>query len=168
MLTNKTFTKRLNSELAIATTQRDSFQALILSGLAQYNEQGNTYQLSLLISASVSIKSIPTVTMKDYIKSLTDLVYKKNKAGEYQFIRADKDADKVCDTKPIETWYDWKKAKHNNVKETDYGKRLVTDAKKLLEGGKRDSILPSLIAAGLTTKDIMNMINSMDSLQLAA
>jgi len=168
MLTNKTFTKRLNSELEIATTQRDSFQALILSGLAQYNEQGNTYQLSLLISSSVAIKSIPTVTMKDYIKSLTDLVYKTNKAGEYQFIRADKDADKVCDVKPTETWYDWKKAKHNNVKETDYSKRLTTDVKKLIEKGHKKDIMSALLAGGLSTKDLLSMIDSLDSLKLAA
>lgn len=163
MLTNKQFKSTLNNELINAKSMRDTFQTLIESGLDQYLVDGDTYQLTLLINSSVRVKSLPTVTMKDYIKEHTDLKYAKNKAGEYQFIRADKAKEKVC-TMPTETWYDWKKAKHNDVKETDHRGLAIKHVKKLMETPHSFKYKAELlIDMGFSTNDLMNMI---DSLQL--
>lgn len=167
MLTNKQFKSTLNNELINAKSMRDTFQTLIVSGLEQYLVDGDTYQLTLLISRSVKVKSLPTVTMKDFIKEHTDLKYSKNKAGEYQFIRADKSKEKVCNM-PTVTWYDWKKAKHNNVKEVDHAKLAIKHLKHVNDGTHSLKYMANvLIEAGFTTDQLLNMVDSLSLKQVA-
>jgi hypothetical protein len=154
-LTDKQFKLKLNGFIKSSLNQRDNCQQLIVEGIAQYKDCGNTSRLTMFLNESVVVKSIPTVTIKDFIKEHTDLVYKPNKAGDYQFVRADKNAEKKAEL-PTDKWYDWKKAKHNAVKEKDYVKALTTDVKGALSKGvNRSDIVRGLLAGGLTVTDIL-------------
>jgi hypothetical protein len=166
-MTDKQYNTKLNAFIKSSTTQRDNCQVLIVEGIQQYIDNGRTTRLSTFLSKSVAVKSIPTVTIKDFIKEHTNLKYAKNKAGEYMFIKDGKSTN--ANTLPTINWYDWKKAKHNKVKEVDYCKRLTTDVKKALEKGtSKQDMLNAVLAGGLTTKDILNLIDSIDNLQLKA
>lgn len=154
-MTDAKYKQVLTGFIKSHTTQRDNCQALIVEGIRQYKDSGRTTRLSLFLEKSVVVKSIPTVTIKDFIKEHTDLAYKPNKAGDYQFVRADKNADKKANI-PEEMWYDWKKSKHNAVKEKDYVKALTTDVKGALgKGVSKGQIIQGLLAGGLTINDIM-------------
>jgi len=161
------FKTKLNSFITNATKQRDVLQELIHMALDHLEEKDSTIYLTMLLTRSVDVKSLPSVTIKDYIKEHAPVKYAKDSDGNHVF-KQDKASEVVLTTRPTETWYDWKKAKHNNVKETDYGKRLTTDVKRLIEKGDKSSIISSLIAGGLSTKDLLSMIDSLDNLQLAA
>jgi len=162
------FKSRLSNFIKSAKSQRDNLDWLIHAGIVQYAYTGRTNHLSDLLNQSVSVKSLPSVTIKDFIKEHTDLKIKTDtKTGVMTFVRADKDSVKKATIPPFK-WYEWKKAKHNNVKETDYSKRLTTDVKKLIEKGHKNDIMSALLAGGLSTKDLMNMIDGLDSLQLKA
>jgi hypothetical protein len=158
-LTDKQYNVKLNAFIKSSTTQRDNCQVLIVEGIQQYIDSGRTTRLSTFLSKSVAVKSIPTVTIKDFIKSYTNLKYSKNKVGEMMFLKDDK--NDTVSTLPTEMWYDWKKAKHNDVKEVDYAKRLTNDVKKALEKGTNpQDLLAALLDGGLTTKQLLNMIDT--------
>lgn len=159
-MNKKQFNSKLNGVITSALNQRDNIQLLIVAGIEQYAESGRTTYLSDMLSRTVAVKSLPTVTIKDFIKEHTDLKYSKNKAGEHQFLRADKNADKLAVT-PSEAWYDWKKAKHNNVAEVDYKKRIKNDVKKAIESGvDKQAIVNALIDGGLTTSDLLKLAST--------
>ena len=154
-LTDKQYATKLLGFIKSHTTQRDNCQELIVEGIRQYKESGRTTRLSLFLEKSVAVKSIPTVTIKDFIKEHTDLAYKANKAGDHQFVRADKNADKQADLPEI-NWYDWKKSKHNAVKEKDYVKSLTNDVKGALSKGvDKSEIVRGLLEGGLSINDIL-------------
>ena len=158
-LTDKQYNIKLSAFIKSSTTQRDNCQVLIVEGIQQYMDSGRTTRLSTFLNKSVAVKSIPTVTIKDFIKSYTNLKYAKNKAGEMMFLKDDKST--TVSTLPTEMWYDWKKAKHNDVKEIDYTKRLTNDVKKALEKGTApQDLLAALLDGGLTTKQLLNMIDT--------
>lgn len=159
-MNKKQFNSKLNGVIKSALNQRDNIQLLIVAGIDQYAESGRTTYLSDMLTATVGVKSLPSVTIKDFIKEHTDLTYSKNKADEYQFLRADKSADKVALT-PTINWYDWKKAKHNNVATVDYSKRLTNNVKKAIETGlDKQAIVNALIDGGLTTSDLLKLANT--------
>ena len=158
-LTDKQYNAKLSAFIKSSTTQRDNCQVLIVEGIQQYLDSGRTTRLSTFLAKSVAVKSIPTVTIKDFIKSYTNLKYSKNKAGEMMFLKDDK--NETISSLPTEMWYDWKKAKHNDVKEIDYTKRLTNDVKKALEKGTApQDLLAALLDGGLTTKQLLNMIDT--------
>ena len=161
------FKSKLNNFIINATSQREELQELIHMALDHLADKNDPVYLTMLLTRSVKVKSLPTVTIKDYIKANAPVKYAKNKAGDHVFIQ-DKTSESVLTVRPSKPWYDWDKAKHNNVRETDYSKRLTTDAKKLIENGKKNEIVSSLLAAGLTTNDILNMLDSLDNLGLKA
>ena len=160
MLTNKQFKSKLSGVIKSASNMRDNIQELIVSGITQYDVDGDTYQLSLMLEQTVAVKSLPTVTIKDFIKEHTDLKYSKNKAGEYQFVRADKSAVKVANIPDI-NWYDWKKAKHNNVKEVDHKALAIKHLKAVNNGTHSMQYLANvLIESGFTTDQLLKMVDS--------
>ena len=161
------FKSKLNNFMNGELSRRDELQELIHMALDHLADKNDPVYLTMLLTRSVAVKSLPTVTIKDYIKANAPVKYAKNKAGDHVFMQ-DKTSESVLTVRPAETWYDWKKAKHNQVRETDYSKRLTTDAKKLIENGKKNEIVSSLLAAGLTTNDILNMLDSLDNLGLKA
>ena len=161
-MTDKQYATKLLGFIKSHTTQRDNCQSLIVEGIRQYKDSGRTTRLSLFLEKSVIVKSIPTVTIKDFIKEHTDLAYKPNKAGDYQFIRADKNADKKANI-PDEMWYDWKKSKHNAVKEKDYIKSMVSNAKQALSHGmSKGDIVRGLLEIGLTVTDIIEYTSPLE------
>lgn len=163
-MTDKQYNNTLNGFIKSHTSQRDNCQALIVEGIRQYKDSGRTTRLSLFLEKSVIVKSIPTVTIKDFIKEHTDLAYKPNKAGDYQFVRADKNADKKANI-PDEMWYDWKKSKHNAVKEKDYVKAMTNDIKGALKHGvSKRQIVIGLLEAGLTINDIMEYTSPLEKI----
>ena len=166
-LTDKQYNAKLKGFIKSSTTQRDNCQELIVEGIHQYIETGRTARLSAFLAESVAVRSIPTVTIKDFIKEHTNLKYAKNKAGEYMFLKDSKST--VVNVLPSTLWYDWKKAKHNNVKDVDYCKRLTNDVKKAIEKGtSQQDMFNALVAGGLSTSQLLKLIDGMDSLQLAA
>jgi len=167
-MTDAKYKQVLTGFIKAHTTQRDNCQALIIEGIRQYKDSGRTTRLSLFLEKSVVVKSIPTVTIKDFIKEHTDLAYKPNKAGDYQFIRADKNADKKANI-PEEMWYGWKKAKHNAVKEKDYVKAMTNDIKQALKRGvSKAQLVRGLLEAGLTINDVMEYTSPLEEVAKAA
>lgn len=157
-LTDKQYNTKLNAFIKSSTTQRDNCQVLIVQGIQQYIDSGRTTRLSMFLSKSVAVKSIPTVTIKDFIKEHTNLKYAKNKAGEYMFLKDT--ASEAVNVLPTTNWYDWTKAKHNNVKDIDYAKRLTNDVKKAIEKGTApQDLFNALLDGGLSTKHLLNMID---------
>lgn len=165
---NKTdFKNKLKGVITSAKNQRDNIQELIVAGIEQYEDSGRTTFLSDLLSQTVAVKSLPTVTIKDFIKEHTDLAYRKNKAGEYMFVRADKEAEKVVKLVEVK-WYDWKKAKHNNVKEVDHTKLAIKHLKHINNGTHSLQYMSSvLIEAGFTTDQLLKMVDSLSLKQVA-
>ena len=158
-LTDKQYNAKLSAFIKSSTTQRDNCQVLIVEGIQQYLDSGRTTRLSTFLNKSVAVKSIPTVTIKDFIKSYTNLKYSKNKAGEMMFLKDDK--NETISSLPTEMWYDWKKAKHNDVKEIDYKKRFTNSAKQAIKHDVTGQVmLEALLDAGLTTKQLLNMIDT--------
>jgi hypothetical protein len=166
-MTDKQYNAKLKGFIKSSTTQRDNCQELIVEGIRQYMDSGRTTRLSTFLAQSVAVRSIPTVTIKDFIKEHTNLKYAKNKVGDYMFIKDT--VSTTVNTLPSTLWYDWKKAKHNNVKDVDYCKRLTNDVKKAIEKGtSQTDLLNALVAGGLSTTQLIKLIDNMDSLQLAA
>lgn len=165
---NKTdFKNKLKGVITSAKNQRDNIQELIVAGIEQYEDSGRTTFLSDLLAQTVAVKSLPTVTIKDFIKEHTDLAYRKNKAGEYMFVRADKEAEKVVKLVEVK-WYDWKKAKHNNVKEVDHAKLAIKHLKHVNDGTHSLKYMANvLIEAGFTTDQLLNMVDSLSLKQVA-
>ena len=161
------FKSKLNNFMNGELSRREELQELIHMALDHLAEKDDPVYLTMLLTRSVKVKSLPSVTIKDYIKANAPVKYDKNTAGDYIFIQ-DKESESVLTVRPTETWYDWKKGKHNSVRTTDYGKRFTTNAKKLIENGKKNDIVSLLLAAGLTTNDILNMLDSLDNLGLKA
>lgn len=155
-LTDKQYRAKLTGFIKSQTTQRDNCQELIVEGIRQYKDSGRATRLTMLLTESVAVKSIPTVTIKDFIKEHTDLAFRKmDKSEEYQFVRSDKKADKKAELPEI-NWYDWKKSKHNSVKEKDYVKSLTNDVKGALSKGvDKSDIVRGLMAGGLSINDIL-------------
>lgn len=155
-MTDAKYKQVLTGFIKSHTTQRDNCQELIVEGIRQYKESGRTTRLSLFLEKSVKVKSIPTVTIKDFIKEHTDLAYRKmDKSDKYQFVRANKKADKKAELPEI-NWYDWKKSKHNAVREKDYVKSLTNDVKGALSKGvDKSDIVRGLMAGGLSINDIL-------------
>lgn len=162
------FKSKLNNFIINATSQREELQELIHMALDHLAEKNDPVYLTMLLNRSVKVKSLPSVTIKDYIKAHAPVKYAKNTSGDYIFIQ-DKKSESVLTVRPTETWYDWKKAKHNNVHETDHKKLAVKHLKAINNGTHSLSyMMEVLVEGGFTTEQLMNMIDSIDNLQLAA
>lgn len=166
-MTDKQYNAKLNGFITSSLNQRDNCQVLIVEGIRQYIDCGRTTRLSEFLARSVAVKSIPTVTIKDFIKEHTNLKYAKNKAGEYMFL---KDSTSTNENKlPEINWYDWNKAKHNNVKEVDYVKRLANDVKNARAKGVQTSqMLEAMLAGGLSASELMKALDNLNNLKLKA
>jgi len=103
-LSNKQFNSKLNGVLRSASTQRDNIQELIISGLAQYEQHGNTGQLTLIIQGCVNVKSLPTTVIKEYIKAHANVAFQQNKNKDFVFKKIGTEVEVQI---PQTTWYDW-------------------------------------------------------------
>lgn len=139
MLDNKTFSTKLRGIVSSALNQRDNIQAVIVSGFEEYNEHGNSGQLSRVLKACVGVKSLPTKVILDYIKAHANVSYIKVKDGTMQFKKSS--GETACTVIPFETtWYDWSgNGQHNPPADFDIHARikaLMTSTKKAMDDGK--------------------------------
>jgi len=162
------FKSKLNNFIINSKSQREDMQELIHMALDYLAENDNPLYLTMLLNRSVSVKSLPTVTIKDYIKANAPVKYAKDKAGNYAF-KHDKNSTSALNTRPTETWYDWKKAKHNNVKEVDH-KKLAIKHLKAINDGKHSAkyLMETLVESGFTTSQLLNMIDSVSLQEVKA
>jgi hypothetical protein len=103
----KTFKNALSAFISSTTTQRDKLELILVAGLAQVQESGNTVYLTASMDACTGVRSLPTSKIKNYILAhATNLKYSKNKDGNLVFSKAEKGADIVI-TMPLdsERWY---------------------------------------------------------------
>lgn len=139
MLANKEFNTTLKGVITSAKNQRDKIQALIVSGLEEYQEHGNTGQLSRLIQAVVGVRSLPTNTLRDFIKAHANVMFTKAKDGSYVFKKMTGEKE-VAVTIPDVTWYNWKGNPNKNPNlDFDVAKALsqmVKRVAKAMDEGK--------------------------------
>ena len=167
VMNDKQYKDKLTGFIKSHTTQRDNCQVLIVEGIRQYLNGGRTTRLSSFFTQSIGVKSIPTVSILAFIKDHADLAYVKNKAGVYMFKKDDK--SDVVNVLPTELWYEHKKAKHNDVKEIDYSKRLTNDVKKALSKGvSKQDMIAALLAGGLSISDFLTTNDSLGLEDIAA
>jgi len=138
-LTTKNFKSKLAGLIKSAKSQRDNINAFILFGLKHYEEHGDSTYLTQVLNACVNVKSLPTITIKDFIKEHANLLWTKNKAGAFCF---KKQGTEVKVTMPTVTWYNWKGGKHNA---TTPDMDVIGQAKSLLARIKK---------AGTHVKDV--------------
>ena len=170
-LTDAQYKSKLTGFISSHTTQRDNCQTLIVEGIRQYMDSGRTTRLSSFFTQSIAVKSIPTVSILAFIKEHANIAYVKNKAGEYMFKKDDKSTIvDGCSVLPTELWYDYKKAKHNDVKDIDYKKQVTNVVKRALKHDVSGQVMiEALLDGGLTTKQLLEMIdNNSKALGLAA
>jgi hypothetical protein len=162
------FKSKLNNFIINASSQREELQELIHMALDHLQEKDDTVYLTMLLNRSVKVKSLPTVTIKDYIKAHAPVKYTKNKTGEYTF-KQDKNSKSILNVRPSETWYDWKKAKHNNVKDVDHTKLAIKHLKAVNNGTHSMQYLASvLIESGFTTDQLLKMVDSVSLAEVKA
>lgn len=141
-ITAKNFKTKLNGFVKSATTQRDNLQELVIFALGHAKDNADEFTLlTNIMQATVEIKSIRTEVLKDFIKEhVSNMVFAKNKAGEYMFKKDVKGT--ACEYSVINTnWYDFNKKGNNPAVEIDVMKRAESLIKALadsLEGkGKK-------------------------------
>lgn len=156
------FNSRLSNFIKSSKTQRDNLDWLIHAGIVQYAYHGRTNYLSNLLNESVAVKSLPTVTIKDFIKEHTDLKVKTDsKTGLMTFVRANKEDSKKAII-PSFKWYEWKKAKHNDVKEVDHAKLAIKHLKAINDGTHSFQYMASvLVESGFTTDQLLKMVDAL-------
>lgn len=164
-LTDKQFKTKLTGLIKSAKNQRETIQVLILAGIEQHIEKNRTNFLSDLLASTVSVKSLPSVTIKDFIKEHTNLKYAKNKAGEYMFLK-----DKTSTNEnvmPTINWYEFNKPKAAKDKPKATKAQSIA---KVLKGAELKDIEQALLINGITTTELMRIIDMMttDGLKLAA
>jgi len=167
-MNDKQYKTKLTGFINSHTTQRDNCQTLIVEGIRQYMDSGRTTRLSSFFTQSIAVKSIPTVSILAFIKEHANIAYVKNKAGEYMFKKDDK--SNVETSLPSTLWYEHKKAKHNDAKEIDQKKCFANSVKRALKSDlSRQDLLEGLLDGGLTTRELLTMIdNNSKALGLAA
>lgn len=122
--------------------QRDVLQALIVFGLLQYKEHGNTGFLSEAINGVMKVRAIPTNNVKEYIKAHANVVLHENKKAtdkELRFVFKKQGKD-VKVTEPTVVWYEHKTNKNTKPVADIDGLQLVRNAlvkaATALENGK--------------------------------
>jgi len=134
-ITTKNFKSKLASVIKSAKTQRDNVQSIISFGLSHFKQHEDACYLTQALNAAIGVKSLPTVTLKDYIKEHANLVWQKGKDDKLQFKKEGKD---VKVTMPTVAWYEWDGGKHNKVT-TDMDVMAQTKALlKRIQAGLKD------------------------------
>lgn len=135
-VTEKTFSKVLSSFIKGQTTSRDTLQALLGFGFEQYANNRNAAYLSSILAKCKGVKSVPTITVLEYIKAHANVKYVKLSDNTMGFKM---DGDNPVVTNPTVTWYDWEGGKHNNIKAdmdvTAQVKALLTRITKAMKEG---------------------------------
>lgn len=139
-ITTGNFNAKLASFKKSSLSIRDNAQELIVFGLNQYREHGDAGYLSRLIAAANEVKSLPSRTLKEYIKAHANLMYTKGPDKIERFAKVSKSAP-IEVTMPEVTWYNWE-GNNTNQATADFNitqqlKALMGRYKKAVEEGKQ-------------------------------
>ena len=122
----KNFNARLSSTLKSAVSLRDNIQGLLIFALVHFREHGDTSYLTKIMNGTIGVKSIPTATIKDYIKNHAPVVWKENKKKDgLLFKKTGECSDTVIPNKP---WYEFSQ-QHQAKKDMD----VLAQARSLLK-----------------------------------
>jgi hypothetical protein len=133
-ITTKNFSTKLSAFLTSTKTQRDNLQALIVFGLTHYRDHGDATYLSRGIQGCIGVKSLPTNTIKNYIKAQANLRLEAGKDGAV----FKKEGKEVEVTLLDVAWYEWEGADHQAKPDVDAMARvktLVTTLAKAIKEG---------------------------------
>lgn len=123
-LTAKNFKSKLSTYINTETNRRDQMQNFISFAVLHYGGKtdndkqttGDTSLLTALMRSCIGVKSLPTVTIKDYIKAHANVHWVKSSGGnEYVFKKISKGVD-VNIVECLTPWYEWEGGEHNKVK----------------------------------------------------
>lgn len=138
-ITKANFNAKLASFKKSGLSIRDGAQELIIFGLAQYGEHGDAGFLTRVIATANEIKTLPSRTLKDYIKAHANLAYGKGPDQVLRFAKVSKSAP-IEVTMPTVTWYEWEGNSSNDAKAdfnvTQQLKALMGRYKKAVDEGK--------------------------------
>ena len=104
----KTFKTKLASVVRSESTLRGNIQALTVSAVDTYAQHGDTSRIEMLVNASVTMRSVRSNTLKDFIKDHANVKFIPAKDNNgFVVKKIGKEAIKV---KPIESdWFDFNK-----------------------------------------------------------
>ena len=74
------------------------------------------------------------------------------------FLKDDK--SETVSSLPTENWYEWNKAKHNDVKEVDYDKRFKTSCKTTIKHISKETMFNGLLESGFTVSELLALIDA--------
>lgn len=112
----KVFNRKLSAVVKSAKTMRGNVQELIVAGLVHYEQHGDTGYLTDLARACKNVRSLPTLTITEYIKAHANVGWGKLKDKQSGFKKVGKEIEVQM---PNVTWFDWEGGTHNEIKE-DY------------------------------------------------
>ena len=104
----KTFKTKLASVVRSETTLRGNIQALTVSAVDTYAQHGDTSRIEMLVNASVTMRSVRSNTLKDFIKAHANVKFTPAENNEGFTVK--KIGKGAIETKPIESdWFDFNK-----------------------------------------------------------
>jgi len=134
-ITTTNFKRKLAAFTTSAKRNREAAQEFLEFGLNHYQTHGDCAYLTQFMTGCVGVKSLPTQTLKAYIKAHANIVWTKRADGKMGFRKATKGAD--VEVKPVTAaWYDWEGATHNKVTEDRPVSVYLQGVLKRLEDGK--------------------------------
>ena len=102
----KTFKTKLASVVRSETTLRGNIQALTVSAVDTYAQHGDTSRIEMLVNASLTMRSVRSNTLKDFIKAHANVKFTPAKNNEGFTVK--KIGKGAIETKPIESdWFDF-------------------------------------------------------------
>jgi hypothetical protein len=125
-MNDKQFTSKLKSAIKRESSFRDSIEDLARAAIERYSSNGDTSRIARLVNASVSMHSIRSNTLKEYIKFHANVVFTEQKDGSGFTVKKNKADDSIEATIPEgdSRWYEF-----DNV-----GKAKEKIALKILKG----------------------------------
>jgi len=102
----KTFKTKLASVVKSETTLRGNIQALTVSAVDTYAQHGDTSRIEMLVNASVTMRSVRSNTLKDFIKAHANVRFTPAQDNNGFIVK--KIGKGAIETKPIESdWFDF-------------------------------------------------------------
>jgi len=104
----KTFKTKLATVVKSEATLRGNIQALTISAVDTFAQHGDTSRIEMLVNASVTMRSVRSNTLKDFIKAHANVKF--TPAENNKGFTVKKIGKGAIETKPIESdWFDFNK-----------------------------------------------------------
>jgi hypothetical protein len=141
VLLSGVFSRKLSGFVTSQKTQRDNLQSLIVAGLEQYAAHGNTVYLTSTLEKCIGVKSLPTASIKEYIKAHADVKWTKSKDGKnVVFAKSTAKGVERSVTMPDTAWYNHESKTKSEAKADTDGmaslKATYNRLTKLIADGK--------------------------------